>query len=828
MISKARIPLVVILLVLVAVSMSQAAVVRFKTVGSYTDSAGSQHSWSINEAHALIWDGTPYVPVGTVFTAKSLAPGATDDAYKADTAALEAAKGKGITDLILKSPVPMTSCDPAAMQKILNYLDQNGFSYGIEIGDGPSEPLSGFVISPNIYRMDGPSTEAVFVWNWPDVDSAIYVVVNKLNMDIDATGGAQVKDGRVTVTLQEPLSGNQVLTVYPRKQFRTASGGCVGDVWTGFGRYRDRLLDFFKQVKLGPGMRFFIEPFTSKIDFTGEDANLVPDSTKFRIGFEAYLTRKYIQEAAVNSAWGLNDTIDSIETASRLVPLWGAGRGVAIAYDRASAKRYPVDTGSSQLWRDLSDYRDTSAQEFMNTICDTLKKQVANVPVLFKASKYHRLYANPYGIGGFDGLGAVAYGTDETLVTKSAGLVYALTEEAGKSTWFVTAATAPYSGPYATETAMAASLDLLRETGCKGYFVDRLQASTDGTQLDWLKGFKDRIAKMPADFVPTVIQYPAYGATGAYAKRLARDTWWLPSLKVGRSSFVGDGLGAYGMAGEDRAYIWSSTGKRTVTLRAGPSGMPSEEFPDVVAFPKSKTGSYTLTLSEVPTVLRGVDVSLVFPIETAQAEMDILAAMIPEADRLKINVKNAREGLNRAKTVLQRGQPLIAYGIAQSAIQELVAVQGGEIWVEGESSTANSFSGPRAIGGASGNLALVLDSGDDPPMSPYGAYYAIDAPVNSSYEIWFAGTLPSDGSAVSYTVDDMGWIPVTPDAASVQSYAPGLSWYKIGSANLIPGKHTLKIRVDGRRTQDNRYYFALDAFVVSPKSFKPNGIAKPF
>jgi hypothetical protein len=824
---KTHIVLTLATVALAASVASQAAVVRFKTSGNYMDSAGVRHAWAVNEAHALVWNGSAYIPVGAVFTARFLAPGATEDAYKADIAALELAKSKGITDIILRSSAPLTSCSAAALQKLIDYLDQNSFSYGIEIGDGPEEALSAFVVSPNIYRLDGPSTDAVFAWDWPDVDAAIYVVVNKLNMDVEATGGAQIKDGRVTVTLAEPLSLGQVLTVYPRKRFRTESGALVGDVWAGFGDYRDRLLDLLKQVKFGTGLRFFLEPFTSKTDFTGEDANLIPDSAKFRLGFEAYLTKKYIQEGALNAAWGLNDNIDSIQTASRLIPLWGSGRGVAVAYDRASARRYFVDSGVSQLWRDLTNYRDTSAQEYMNTIADTIKKQVADVPVLFKSSRYHRVYANPYGIGGFDGLAAVAYGTDETLVTKSAGPVYALTEEGGKSTWFITAATAPYSGGYPSETAMTASLDLLREIGCKGFFVDGSRVPAE--QFDWLKSFKDRMAKgTAAEFVPTVVPYPAYGSTGAYVKRLSPGTWWLPSLRVGKTSFIGDGFGAYAMAGEDRVYLWSSVGKRALTFRAGPAGMPSMEYPQVMTFAKNKVGSYAVTLSDVPTVLRGVDISLVFPVETAQAEIDILTAMIPEADKIKVSVQKAKQGLDRSKTVLQRGQPLIAYGIAQTAIQELMQIMGGELWVEGETSPAHNFSGALAVGGASGNLALVLDTTTDPPMTPYGAYYAFDVPINSSYELWLAGTLPSDGCPVSYSVDDLGWTSIIPEGASVQTYAQNLSWYKIGSANLTPGRHTLRIRVDGKRPGDNRYYFALDAFVVSPRNFKPNGINRPY
>lgn len=818
-------PLVQVLLFAAASAPLDAAAVRFRTSGSYVDSGGSTNSWSINEARALIWNGAPYIPVGFVFVSKSIASGSTAEDFQSDVAALEEARNKGVSDIVVKSSGPLTSCDPKALQRLLDHLDQSGFAYGLEIDDGPTAPLSGFIVSPNIYRMDGPSTEASFSWKWANVDAAIYTVVNKISMNIDAIGGAQIRDGRVTVALAEPLTASQVLTVYPRKQFVAANGTPLGDLWGGFGEYRDRLLDFFKDIKFGPGLRFFLEPLNSKVDFTGEDGNLVPDSPSFRIGFEAYLTRKYVHEGSLNSSWALNDNIDSIQTATRLVPLWGAGRGVAVAYDRGSAKRYPVDSTVSLLWRDMHDYRDNSAQEYMNTIADTLKTQVADVPVVFKSSKYHRVYANPYGIGGFDGLGAVSYGTDETLVTGSAGHVYALGEEAGKSTWFITASTAPTTGAYPTEMAMVASLDVLREIGCKGFFVES-EAAPD---LGWLNAFRERVkGARSADFVPHVVHYPAHPPTGAYMKRLARDTWWLPTLKLGRSSFIGDGLGAYAIAGEDGVYLWSSTGKKTVTFKAGPAGMPSMEFPEKKAFPKNKSGTYSVTLSDLPTLIRGVDITLVFPYETAQTEMDILSKMIVEADKLKVNVQKAKDGLERAKTVLKKGQPLIAFGMAQSAIQELVTVRGGEIWLEGESSPAQSFSAVRAMGGASGNLALVLDTPDDPPMSPYGAYYSFDVPLNSSYEIWVAATLPADASPISYSVDNLGWTTMTADAKPPEDYAPGLAWYRIGSSNLTPGRHTLRFRADGKRSQDNRHYFALDALVVSPSNFRPDGIRKPF
>ncbi len=157
------------------------------------------------------------------------------------------------------------------------------------------------------------------------------------------------------------------------------------------------------------------------MDFTGEMAGFVPDSSGFRLGFEAYLTKKRVHEGAVNAAWGLMENLPSIEVAARLVPLWSEGRGIPFAYDRATAHYYPIDASTTALWQDMIDYRDSSALEYMNTISDVLKRQVANVPVVFKASTYHRIYANPFGLGGFDGLAVDAVGTGYVPVEKTAG-----------------------------------------------------------------------------------------------------------------------------------------------------------------------------------------------------------------------------------------------------------------------------------------------------------------------------------------------------------------------------------------------------------------------
>ncbi len=390
---------------------------------------------------------------------------------------------------------------------------------------------------------------------------------------------------------------------------------------------------------------------------------------------------------------------------------------------------------------------------------------------------------------------------------------------------------------YSDEKSMSATLDLLREVGCKGFFVDGM--AHELSQLDWLKHFKDKGWRdSEADYRPNVIDFPLFPATGAYVKQLTPNTWWLPTLRLGRTSYIGDGLQLYTLVGDDKSYLWSSGGDKTVTFKATSSGYPSIDFPPSATIAKQSSGNknkkknkdaglFSITLTDVPVVLRGMDSNLIFPVETAATEVQRLADLISIADKAGISVKEARTSLASAKRVLANGPPVTAYGIAQASIGTLNQSLGSTIWIEGEESPANNFDGPMPIRGASRGLALVVDTDQDPPLVPYTAAFVANAPTNSSYEIWIAATPPADGSAISYNLDDGAFSPVAAVDNKLSSYAPGLAWYKIGTANLFPSKHTLKLRLDSRRSQDNRYYFAIDAVVLSPKAFTPNGVIKP-
>ncbi|MFQ3548617.1 MAG: hypothetical protein SNJ70_02555 [Armatimonadota bacterium] len=843
--SKNRISIFIFLLCIFIIishaSFSDA--LKFKSKGSYVDSAGTTHIWQINEYNTLIWNNQPYIPVGGIFESRYLSNEHSEENYQADITALNKIKESGITDIILKSTKQITQIDKSSFQKIIDYLDSNGFTYGLEINETPERKLTGFYVSPNLYRLEGPSEKSIFTFQWPDVVFAVYIIVDKLSMSIISTGAAVVSNGTVTINISGSLGRNDILLVYPQKTVVGENNRQLGDLWSGYGELRDRLLMYFKDIKFGQGLRFFLEPFDSKMDFQDDMQYFVPDSQGFNLGFEAYLARKYQHEGVIDSAWGLLDNISSIEKASRLVPLWSGGRGISQVYDWASGAMYPVDFSSSKIWQDILDYRDISVQEYMNSIADAIKKNIADVPVIFNCNSYHRIYLNPFGIGGFDGLGIQAYGTDEAPSIKSGGPTFSLADNSAKTMWLITSSAQTSKRNkialgYPDENTFKSTMISLKEVGSKGFYIDSLQVADvqnranfnlvdSSEQLGWISNFKAKEISRGFDtYKPTYIPFPSIPQTGAYVKRLKPNTWWLPTLTLGKAIPMGDEIFGYSLFNSNNVFLWTSAESKTISLKNTYSGEPRVIFPSGRSIKKGKNDFFSVVLDNSPTEITGFDPRMVFPKESAEIEIRKLEQALPIADRTGKDVKAAKELLNDAKKVLENGHPIVANEMAQTQLEEFRDILPIPIWLEGESATVHSFTRTTAAHGASGGLCLLLDTDKNYPMTPYNAQFVFNSYSQSSYELWFAATPPNEGSIIRYSIDGANWNTLT-SMDNIINYAPGLAWYKVNNLNLFPGKHTITIRAESPRAGDTSYYFALDAVVLSPGQFQPNGIIKP-
>lgn len=839
------------LFIAVAPVFSQVPSLKMISRGEFKDRDGLSHTWTVNGASTLIWDGEPYMPIGVVFYSKYLSA-TSEENWQADIRVLELAKSKGITSLILKAVMPASWTDAQAWQKLIDYLDAQGFTYGLDLSDGPKTPLSGFVVDPLRYRIPNITKDTYVDVEIPDAVGCIWVLSRASDGRVISSGAATAEDGRLRIDIKASPGESAVLIVYPQVELSGDDREGISDLWSGFDEFRDRLIGFASQIKFGKGLRFVLDPISSKADLSGELDWLVPDSPEFRLGFEAYLIRKYKNIGSVNSAWALKtENIQTFDQASRLIPLWRGAKGIPMLLDRARAKRLPVEASTSRVWDDIQDYRNSSAQKYLNAAADIVKRSIADVPVIYRASRYHPVFTNRSSRGGFDGLAVEVLGHGERVVTEYAGQIYPLVGESSRTLWFVALPTQDVTGKdnqlgYPSREMMMADFDLLSEIGVKGVFVNGLQVLPEGTrkryslasvpdQIDWLKETRERFfAENRSDWVPSVIWYPTNPVVGGMVKRLDRGTWWLPSSAAGEKLFFGDTVGAYRIAGMSGLCLWSRAGESVVTFPVEKGDAPTVKFPssapELVITKASRTSSMKkdrveVRLTESPIVITGISQGGLFPVETAEAEAARLEALIKKAKAAGVQVVLSEDAMKSCRDYMKNGRTSIAYDKAHTFVLQLRESLGDYVWVEGESALS-TFDSIISYPFASEGAYLWVDNKNRPPIVPYTAYYSFDTTKSGEHEVWIAIFVSDAGvSPFSFSIDDEQWQrAVTTESANVYGY--GFAWYKIGVVVLSKGSHTLQIRLD-EPAPDGNYRLGIDSIVLSPGSFKPSGVIKP-
>ncbi|MDO8684600.1 MAG: hypothetical protein Q7N50_14130 [Armatimonadota bacterium] len=804
--------------------------------GVFVDKDGQSHAWRVNESHALIWDESPYLPVGFVFKSAYLQAQA-DENWQSDVKTLESLKAKGVTDILVRAGGPATSIPPEVWQKLIAYLDEQGFKYGIEIADGPKTRAAGFVISPRKYKLPNV-TNGQMELSIPGVRGGFFITAEPNSGAILDGGVIRTSGDKAVLNVRVDKDLSPTLVVFPAKGISTDSG-VMPDVWLGSDEYRDRLMDFLNSVKFGKGLRFLIDPFDGGMAPTGEMAAAIPDSPGFRIEFEGWLSLKYKTPEELFEAWGISrGNKAAYDVAARLLPLWWEGRGVSYVYDRASDQYLEADTNKSGMWRDILEFRDSSIQQYMNSVADALKRFGADVPVVFTADSYNRVFANSRSDGGFDGLSASIF-SDSDEDTASAGQAYALTLEAGKTSWFIGTGVAG-----ADTTNLPKAMSRLNEIGAKGFFI----SAPEGTALDTLAGLKSRLVQS-ADYSPEILYYPSGVLTGAHVKKLDYKTWWLPTLRNGELVQFGDNIFGYKLSGDmripaesappaagsdkqtvslvDGVCLWSNNGQAAVTIKLWGRQFAVSAANQSAAQYAPKKDLLTLRLSDMPVVIYGLSVEQLFPMEIARSEIDMLEKALAILTKTGAKAPLQIAAVGRAKNLLNGDYPLQAYNIAASNLNELAATFNSYIWMEGESSRDHSFDGTSALIGSSGAGYLKLDMPDDHPLKPYSAAYSFSAQVTGSYDLWIAAAPPGQSSAsdLQFSIDGAEWQPVSVTNAT-ELYAGSMTWFKAGSATLSSGAHTLTIQVV-RPKAGEPYSAAIDVVLLARRPFTPRGPEKP-
>lgn len=823
------------------------------TSGMYRDRNGREYRWTIGPSHTLTWDGQPYVPVGVRFIPRVLAEGFSEENWASDVADLQLIKSKGIGDLIIDPVVSAARISPEVWQRLIDHLEQEGFRYGIAFGSGVDAELTGMVVNPSAYRIAdlAPGSEAR--WDVTDVLGGWYVVADARDgTQIVGEGKAMARSGRVAITISSRSADTCVALLYPRKSLRPTYEGSLPDVWSGFDTYRDRLLQVLGQVRFGPGLRFFLDPLGERVGLPGEADYLVPDTPAWRLEWEAFLARKYPTPTAVAVAWGLLDReLSDYRLAASLVPLWFRNKGVPFLLDPGTGKRYQVSGAESRFWQDFRECRDEGLTYCLRTMADVLKREIAEVPVVYTYSTPHRMFQVGAEPGGMDGIGVAAYGSGMRLIHSGTDSAFSQVTDSARHVWFLATEVSDPTGSggqpgYATRESLHRDLDWLAGAGIQGFFLRGARVPPDRKSLnadllaqpevmEWLRAYGARVvARGSAPAGPRILPYPSAASGYVQSGPIGNtDIWWLPSLAPGKALDFGRLYAGYviTLPEGETTVLWSTSGARDTRLYVPDPRRLQVVTPDGVTIPvrmDMKNRVVQLVVPETPILIRAQG-QQVFPIDTIADALQQVRDLIAQAQAQKVPVQDVRYLFDAAEARFRRKDMVAAFGLAQQAMAAIVELMQPYAWREVEHAAIHTFTEVVPTEGASQGMYLSLNTNSAPPRDGYSFQLRFRVMADDKYTVWLACSPPSPTSSPFAWVVDTGETRLSSEAEAVGNTYLGdrLIWMRLGDVSLKAGEHTFTLRVTDRATATGYYSFAADVLLVTRMPFTPRGTARP-
>lgn len=617
--------------------------------GTFQDALGKRHSWTVNAAFALTWDGAPYLPVGVAFSPRSLAEPDDPSAWGADKETLRSLKAAGVTDVWMAATHLARNVPVSTWQRLVDLLEAEGFCYGLALPATLPSPVAGYYLGNPAFRSDPitGSGECALLIQIPGYSGELQRVAAVV---LDADTGALLRVDwaklvpttqgvRASISLNVPPGERHVVAMVP---FLTGTTG-LPDVWGGLETAQESLRPF-SALKFGPGLRFLLHPYSGILNLDGPGGYLVPTSENHRLEFEAFLSRRYARIETLRERWAFRGGDPaSFQVAARLVPLVVVETKEGKAgylLDEKERRCYTIAIKESSFWYDYLSFREQSLREHFQLIAQAMRQQIADVPVVVQRSgQMRRVYVNDQPVTGFAGIGIHA--RDINLLAQ-AGFAIGECRQATTRPWCLALALEGYR----TKESLLAALELLRQIGMKGWFVS-LEGSPPETP-SWLAEFRASLLARSdaADYRPHYVLYPhptqETGAFGiqhptveAETRPVARHAWWIPTLpdRVWHVLDVGEGLCAYGMQTE-RGYeicLWAPKEKRRIHLRP-PAFAVVEVYDPAGKLVKRHRGAdrLRLDLGPEPLTLLGMNPEFLVPIEVAEAELRELERLVKE------------------------------------------------------------------------------------------------------------------------------------------------------------------------------------------------------
>lgn len=795
--------------------------------GVFADRDGGTHRWQITPAHSLLWDGAVYLPTGVWFSPQSLRMDATEADFQRDERLLDALAQAGITDVCVVPREAGSKVPAEHWQKLIDALESRNFRYGISLGEAGLPIAQGYVVAPASNRIANIVRGGVVTFRTPYADHALTFLVDTHDNRVISRLRVEVERGVGRAPLQIQEGVRAVMVVYPHRPLAD-TGGFVPDVWEGYDGWRDSVLQTLGKVRFGKGLRFFADPL-GRWTPPSDDQGIVPSSEMFRVGFEAFLVRKYQTLENLMSAWALSErNLESFADAARQMALWRGQKGLPLLYDLKTGNARRVEATRCAYWTDIIQYQREVLQNAADRMASVLRLHTADVPVLIGWQKFHPVHVSIQNQPGVDGLLVVTSERGFNLAVKSMALAMGQATESVRPTWLVALLTRDIKQDYADSQTLQSDAETLAQAGGRGWFFRVTENTVDAGVLQWLRAFQQPVqARAEWQQPPKVLFFPQSASGICEVKRLPGDVWWLPSVRSGAIVNVGQNYRAYQMStlGGQQYVMWSVDRERKTSFRLLEPRVFTAQLPDGTPLKVSGKGrSFSMNLPTVPVVFTNSGTP--FPVEAAEDAINELARLIKAGESRRVDVGTARFRWQQARDNLRSGQVYTAYLLASEALNELIQRLAQYLWMEAETADESNFDEVLERTWASDGKIVRLENFNDPPARGYFLRYRFAVKEEGNYTMWVARRVEGV-SPLLWSIDDNA--PQPPESnVVVGEYGEGFGWTRLGTIRLSPGFHMLELRVVNRAGDSGTPYVQwCDVMLLTAENIIPQGTVKP-
>ncbi len=751
--------------------------------GVYRPSNAPPATWQIDERHALVWNGVPYLPVGL--------------RLDGSLASIAAAKEAGATDVLVELPAGGMGWEAA-----LAALETAGMRYLIAVSS--LAPMAkGIAVEPQGYRVSGIVEPRTVTVELPGATSALVVLASRRDSTIQRSERVPIVNGRLTYEVKR-TGVEHVLLIYPEMASLE-----LPDLWEEMDAHRDALLASLKRHPTGPGLRGFVNPLGRTLALPGREMRFIPTSPYFRMELAAQLESRYKNIETALRSWSMSSSdIDDFDHLARLVPLWSTTRGVSVLWDPKVDKLYPCDSRRSVAWRDIGDAVHSAVERRYARMVAAIRG-AADVPVVQEWMGWSAPYEQR--TSPVDGIGIRTAGTTPSAVLEGASRAASSILRWDTRGWLLGTDVDAGTG----EAALVPNVvEDLFAVGAGGAFLRCAAAETNMA----ISAVAPRRAASAGSDSPRPVFFPENALNPAVPQRLPGGQWWLPApLSGNRIDF---GTGYFGYRLPESVAIWARSGPQRVKLRmVEPKKATFEAVDGSDPKPKVVKGGVEVTLTEYPLLIQGID-EIPIPEPAFKETVARFAALIISADVLKRDTTEDRVFFKDHVAGFERN-PGGSFALLRRSLEKLAYKVGRFAWIEAEASREHTFSEVLPSPGCSSEAVLSLRTQIAPESKDYWANYTVPVRTQADQELWIAARIPANRRKDVQAI--IGGQTMTIAEGPFSPYGEGFAWYRLGKTRLAGGSSTIRIRVVGAQGAD----MALDVLLLTPDSFVPSGVTMP-